>query len=333
MGKTVFVLGAGASKDFGNNMPIGEELAATIDDMLIKEFADASMHSDGLVKDAFRRGTGLYREHRAAAIQIGKSLHSKSSIDELIDEWSDFPEFSNVAKHAIAAALLTAEFRSNLCHSIHDEVAWASAFRPMRDSWASWLFRNVGGQGVQRRHAFQAFSDVAFVTFNYDRCLEQFLLANFMHTCNLHQDVALAALNNVEIHHAYGRLGPLSSDGTLFTVPYGSTDPYHIHKAATQIKTFTEEVESGAAQRIRNTIFHAGRLIFLGFGFHNRNLDLLFGNNCNCPDIPVFGTSSILETRAWTQPAARFETASRQFWRKMIASEFMRTDGEDVLFG
>ncbi|MET3666871.1 hypothetical protein [Caulobacter sp. 1776] len=161
MGKTVFVLGAGASKDFGNAMPVGEELAAIIDRMLIGEFADASMSSDGLVKDAFRRNTGLNREHRAAAIQIGKSLHSKPSIDELIDEWSDFPEFTNVAKHAIAAALLTAELNSSLCRAITDEVGWASAFRPMRDSWASWLFRNVGGQGVQRRQAFQAFSSVA----------------------------------------------------------------------------------------------------------------------------------------------------------------------------
>ncbi|MET3666870.1 hypothetical protein [Caulobacter sp. 1776] len=171
------------------------------------------------------------------------------------------------------------------------------------------------------------------MTFNYDRCLEQFLLANFMHTCNLPQESALTALDNIEIQHAYGWLGPIVADRHPKSVPYGTTDPMHVSWAASQIKTFTEEVESGAAERIRNTILCADRLIFLGFGFHDRNLDLLFGKNCNCPEIPVAGTNSLFETRAWSRLAARFQTAASQLWLNDNTSSFMKNRGEDVLFG
>jgi len=332
MGKTVFVLGAGASKDFGAAMPIGAELAAAIDAMLISEFADGSMSSAGLVKDALRRSGGLTGEHRQAALQIGSSLHTKPSIDELIDEWSDFPQFATVAKLAIAACLLRAEGQSGLMHKLEDKVAWATAFRPMRDSWASWLYQNVGGPSIQRRFAYRAFNHVAFVTFNYDRCLEQFLLANFMHACNLPLNDAAHALAQIEIHHAYGHLGRLAVDGHPQAVDFGTLEPFSVHRAASQIKTFTEEVETGAAERIWSTVQNADRLIFLGFGFHSRNLDLLFGTGRKCPELFVAGTSSLIGTRAWGATVDRLNSAKRQLWKNLFSKEFMQQHGEDALF-
>lgn len=332
MRKTVFVLGAGASKDFGASMPVGEELAATIDRTLLEEFSNGSTASEGLIKNSFRQHGGLTPDHRKAALQIGKSLHSKPSIDELIEEWKEFPELAAVAKRSIAASLLIAESQSALMIPLDDEIGWATAFRPLRNSWASWLFRNVGGEGVQRRQAFQAFSEVAFITFNYDRCLEQFLLANFVHTCGLAEDVARAAMQQVEVHHAYGSLGALAPASTPVSTPFGGADTWSVQSAAAQIKTFTEEVESGAAEKIRHTVAKASRIIFLGFGFHERNLNLLFGDCGNCPAVPVAGTCSILDTRAWRVPASRFEAASRQTWDRRFAAEFMSLRGEEALF-
>ncbi len=323
---------SGSLKGLWRTHACRRRIGRPIDSTLITEFSEASPSGEGLIKDSFRQGGGLLSDHRRAALQICKSLHSKPSIDELIDEWKAYPEFANVAKHAIAASLLTAESNSALMIPINDEVRWAMTFRPLRGSWASWLFRNVGGSGVQRRHAFQAFSDVAFVTFNYDRCLEQFLLANFIHTCDLAEDVARAALKQVEIHHAYGSLGAIEPANTPVAAPFGSITPWAVKSAAGQIKTFTEEVESGAAEKIRRTIASANRIIFLGFGFHKRNLDLLFGTDLDCPNVPVAGTCTLLETRAWRIPAGRFGTAKHQIWERAFAADFMGRRGEEALF-
>ena len=51
--------------------------------------------------------------------------------------------------------------------------------------------------------------DISFITFNYDRSLEQFLYFAFKHWEGLPEDVCVDRVRDLQINHIYGKLGPL----------------------------------------------------------------------------------------------------------------------------
>lgn len=60
--------------------------------------------------------------------------------------------------------------------------------------------------------------------------------------------------------------------------------------AAEKIKTFTEQVEDEALQRgIGDSIREADRIVFLGFGYHRQNIELL--KSVGKKNVQILGTS------------------------------------------
>jgi hypothetical protein len=96
--RLVFVIGAGASKDFGEKaMPVGTELANRIEARLNTEFRQNSRDYSGPIASALMRcASGMTEEMRAAANKIAISIHAKDSIDDLLDEWRDRPQMIRV---------------------------------------------------------------------------------------------------------------------------------------------------------------------------------------------------------------------------------------------
>lgn len=320
LGKLVFVLGAGASRAFGENMPIGAQLADTIQEKLHREFSRKG--HDGPIKNGLRRRPGgMNGAHEAAAVQIIASLQSKPSIDELIDEWPDRPEIAEVGKAAIAASILEAEAETQLSLSLEEKAEWGLILRKLRDTWAGTLVREIGGPSAHRRELARLFSEVAFVTFNYDRCLEQYLMANLLHTASMSYGAAADALRNIEIHHCYGSLGDLpfgSSDGV---VDYGSSDLWAVMRASERIKTFSED--PGEVGAIQSLVQSARRIVFIGFGFHDRNIDLLFGEGLKVPRRSVcMGTQVGLRPRVIRNVDARFADCN-PMWEDCYADKYM----------
>lgn len=57
---------------------------------------------------------------------------------------------------------------------------------------------------------------------------------------------------------------------------FGGGSPQQLAAVAQQVRTFTERVEEGdELAAMRATIASADRLVFLGFGFHRQNVELL----------------------------------------------------------
>jgi hypothetical protein len=330
MGKTVFILGAGASKDFGGSMPVGTQLAQMITDELLFEI-DREGGPEGPVVQTFREFKGGWsRELAREAIQIVKSITAKDSIDELLNEWAgDRPDMMKIGKCVIAYCLLEAESRTLLVSSLNEEMAWARQLQSLRTSWAGILFRKAGGPSLPRRRAYQAFSNIAFITFNYDRCLERFLLAQFIHVCGLTESEAFEALSTVEIIHAYGDLGDLKQANVPAQVPYGSSEPWSINYASERIRTFTEDFVTGHDATIQSVVSSAARLVFIGFGFHPRNLDLLFGTGQGAPDLPCFGTAPTKVLNPISQD--RFTSARSAQWITEHSAQFMELHGDYAL--
>jgi hypothetical protein len=124
------------------------------------------------------------------------------------------------------------------------------------------------------------FDHVSFIVFNYDRCIEHF----FEHAIASHFLLDLSAASqivqkNLRIVHPYGDLGPLH--GTKANVNFGEKFEPATHAAADgiyamsqRLLTFTESRKAQGA-KAKAMISKAQRLVFLGFGFGEQNVELL----------------------------------------------------------
>ena len=114
MGKTVFILGAGASKDLDTWFPTGAELASQIQGFLTgeRDRYQQSRTDVGPILQALLRTTGLGDVEWAAIERIRKGIVTAESIDEFIDEYADVPRLAEIGKLAIVQSILFSESRS-----------------------------------------------------------------------------------------------------------------------------------------------------------------------------------------------------------------------------
>jgi hypothetical protein len=141
---------------------------------------------------------------------------------------------------------------------------------------------------------------VAFIVFNYDRCIEQFLMHAIMAVYKVPEEVAAEIVSWVDIYHPYGTVGNLpwvtARRVNHEIIGFGEAPtPQQLLKIIRGIKTFTEGTDDRISEimAIRNQMERASRIVFLGFAYHKLNLRLLLGDN---PIIPeknrrVFGTA------------------------------------------
>ena len=133
--------------------------------------------------------------------------------------------------------------------------------------------------GVPRASVEQMFAHVSFVVFNYDRCIEQYfeqaIASHFL------LDLATAAdlvRRHLKIVHPYGDLGALQGTNSVYfghefhpgTFEGGSG----IYEISQRLLTFTQSKNAKGAEA-KDLISKAKRLVFLGFGFGEQNVELL----------------------------------------------------------
>jgi len=288
----VFVVGAGASLDFGKSMPIGPELALRVEAALNEEFRpDPS--GLGPIKRALKRSTvGLRPEHHDAADAIRDSLGFSSSIDNLLNGWTDVPETALVAKLAIADQILRGEHDSDIgATGYADNETARRRIAALKDNWLHYIVRHIGGTRHER-NVEDNFRDVAFIVFNYDRCIEQYLYWAFQMAGGLTPARAAKAVRAIPIVHAYGQLGSLPYDQpNRRAVAFGAKDRLSV-SIANQIRTYTEEARDQKLLRsIQTLAIGADKIVFLGFAYHRQNLDLLFPKGIGPIDCKVWGTA------------------------------------------
>lgn len=121
-------------------------------------------------------------------------------------------------------------------------------------------------------------SSVVLIIFNYDRCIEHFLVHSLQNYHGMHESRAADLVAGMEIYHPYGSVGPLPFGAQRGAMDFGGApDPQQLLALASDIKTFTEgtDPESSEILAIREHIRNAGKVVFLGFAFHKLNLRLL----------------------------------------------------------
>ncbi len=290
MGETVFVLGAAANKEFDSAypMPVGSELAQAIQNVLRADLQNLDNPYHGEISGIIMRdGGGFSDKHIAAMKRIEAGIAFKESIDEFIDEWKDLDFLEYVAKTCIAKIILDSERNMCLGRVSTEPLDISYAMSQIRESWLGLLLRLVNPQ-IRRRDTKSSLDGISFVTFNYDRCLEQAIFFYLHHTQGMSIKEASNRLAEIPIFHVYGSLGKLpiqEKEG----IPFGAPQIYAA-KAARDIRTFTEEIDSQHALNMQKLVKDAEKIVFLGFGYHERNMEILRTNDCS-DQVQIFGTS------------------------------------------
>lgn len=216
--KMLFVVGAGASVEFG--LPTGAELAETISKKMDVRFEHGKSPAGNGDVDLYQKVTrNLQRDvnqFQKAAWLIRDGIVLSRSIDDFLDLHHTDPFVVEYGKAAIVKSVLQAERASRLYFG---GTSGRDAFLPgnITDAWLVKFMRMLS-PGISRENVGEIFDRVSFVIFNYDRCVEFFLLHALQELYALEERAAKSILDDLDIVHPYGVIEQ--------AVPFGHTDPY-----------------------------------------------------------------------------------------------------------
>jgi hypothetical protein len=276
--RTLFVVGAGASAEV--NFPVGTQLARTIGkklDIRIDRYDRGSTSGDldiwADVQRNARSETGVLQK---ACWLIRDGVFLASSIDDFLDIHGQNEHVKRMGKVAIVKAILEAERASSLYFNrsnVNDKM-------PMAKVEGTWLvkFMRMLIRGTPLDKVETIFDNVAFIVFNYDRCIEHFLFHAIQQAYAIDGARASSVMAKLRIIHPYGAVAKMpyaAHDGIAFG---GDADelqaPYW--NLSNRIRTYTEQItDDGELSAIRDQVVRAERLVFLGFAFHDQNMRLL----------------------------------------------------------
>jgi hypothetical protein len=283
--ETVFILGAGASAEFG--LPTGLGLAQAIRKKMDVRFrhgfepvgnGDHDLYQ--ALKDSLPR---VEKEQLLPALwRIRDGITLSNSIDDFLDRHQSDRLMQLAGKAAIASAILDAERDSSL---MPEEMGQRFKIEKTESTWLLKLIRMMGTGVVANR----IFDSVSFISFNYDRTLEQFLFQTVQDLYALDDEETASVMSQARIFHPYGSLGPISGASEIITFGgfRGHTPPYP--KLTNEIFTYTEKIrDQQEIATIHEVMQRAHQLVFLGFGFHLQNMQLL---KANMDQKPVYATA------------------------------------------
>src|SRR4051812_27414002 len=179
---TVLVLGAGASIPYG--FPSGAKLV----EMICGEAGQRYLNKIAPLGQKLR----IISQSRIEGFQDALRRSGELSIDAFLE---DRPEFIELGKKLIACALIPCEVEANLWNDISK-------------SWYHYLFKSMSCR-------FEDFSKnkITFVTYNYDRSLEHFLMQRIKNKYPVTAEAAEAAFRQIKIIHLHGTLCPYDPSG------------------------------------------------------------------------------------------------------------------------
>jgi hypothetical protein len=281
--KTLFVVGAGASAEFG--LPMGSLLARQItskmDIRYERGFEYVGTGDQRLYEQLAQAQRTNPDQWHPAAMRIRDGLPFAQSIDDFLDQRRSDRWVNLYGKAAICKAILEAERESKLYFNVlnRDEPFDVSA---MADTWLV-KFMYMLCRGIPREDVSRVFERVSFIVFNYDRCIEHFLISALERAYSIKSDDAAAIVDKLDILHPYGSVGRLSQ------VAYGNSSANCI-ALAEQIKTYTEQAdEETVLNKIRGLVDTAECVVFLGFAYHSQNMQMLRTETANSK--VVYGTT------------------------------------------
>lgn len=290
--KTLFIIGAGASIDFG--MPLGTDLAAQMQSGARFEFDHGGQLVSGdkaaywALRRHYPKNEDLNLVLRGMR-EISNGIVTADSIDTFIDRYEHDDGVRQAGKFLIAYYILKAERASLLKHRRDGQFDdYALNLGSLSKLWVT-PFRSMLFSDLKKAGPTKLSDSLRVISFNYDRCLERFLQEAFRQGFGQTTQEAAEIVRSLDIFHPYGSLGrlPPADFGTgAGEVAFGQAlDEVDLRAISAGLLTFTEQLNSRDMERCGQMVGWAERIVFLGFGFHPANMRLLGSAFPHSPDI------------------------------------------------
>jgi len=276
----VFVVGAGASCEVG--LPSGEGLTTSIASLLNLKFASGNpmpIQGSPLISDALRCAPGGdFNRHLSAARRVAEGMPLAASIDSYIHAHDGDELIELCGKVAIVTSVLKAERESRL---YADLVRGPDALAPLSIVRGTcWQLLCEDCTSVDQLG--ERLQTVKFIVFNYDRCIEHFMVNAAQQYYSIDRGKAAAVVSKINFFHPYGTVARLPwQAGTGDAFAYGAFDDLNapqLLKLRNNIKTFNETTDDTDSEivELRKALNEAERIVFLGFAYHRQNMKLLW---------------------------------------------------------
>jgi hypothetical protein len=273
----IFVIGAGASREY--NFPLGSELKEAIASAVKFRFEYGSSElisgSPGLLDHIRRHVKGdaarANEYTKAASILVG-AIPSFISVDEALHFVSESPHAVEVGKIAIVDQILKAERESTLAFN-------PKTGRPgeLPGGWIAEMF-SMALAGIQRKDLRSIFDQVTFINFNYDRAVEQYLYWALQERASATAEEAGEIVAKLNVLRPYGSIGQFAPDmGSAFS--FGTTAYFDPFSRLKDLGTYTDQTPMHDSAAMTAAISGAKLIIFLGFGYHRSNMDIIVGKH------------------------------------------------------
>lgn len=268
---TVFIIGAGASHEFG--LPVGEALMKTIQ-INCRFRTDHWTILEGIepiykcIVNRYTKDDDKIDARLLGMAEINRAIDHAGSIDEFINRHTGDEVIAEVGKIQIAYAILEAERRSKLATTPLGTAT--SSPSQLSDTWIN-SFTRMLFDGVRNSDVDNVGSNITIICFNYDRCIEMYLEHAIMNAFrDVSPDRARQIVARINIIHPYGSLGGLNEH------PFGSdVSPQRLRQMSDNIVTWSESRASERAPKIQHAMANASTIVFLGFAFAPQNMRLL----------------------------------------------------------
>ncbi|MFW8589883.1 hypothetical protein ACOI22_03675 [Glaciecola sp. 2405UD65-10] len=270
--QTVYVVGAGAGVDLG--FPTGEQLKKNIANFLrcqVDQWGDCKKMDKTLKRIILTdQDSNKHTTDMALCNRIADSMPLSMSIDNFIDSNRDDERIASLSKIAIIKCIAESEKNS----TIYGFSKQLKNYANLDNIWLSKLFQTLS-QNCTLGELKNRFSQISFIIFNYDRCVEEFLIRCVETVYGVKRGEAESTVNSIEFIHPYGSLGSLFKAKNN-VIEFGKElDATEIEELSSNIRTFTEGLRYVTQrERLQSVLNKAERIIFLGFAFHPINMEL-----------------------------------------------------------
>ncbi|MGE3979940.1 MAG: hypothetical protein AB7F70_00785 [Candidatus Omnitrophota bacterium] len=279
-----FVLGAGASCDFG--YPTGLELIRNISKSLLKPSEKLLQELDLLesVAEMLEAAWSTNLKLSNYCQMLGNRIYFSgvTSIDRFISINQDNNVYQDICKYMIVRELLSAERRSlNPCAKEEGNLS-NECFR-WRQNWLRVFFgcffvKNT----IDDLLKYLECNKVCFISFNYDRLMEYFLVQAIINLYGLEiegkpEDLKKlnTVMNAVKILHVYGKFDGKNIDIKKLLRDYGALGG-DISSLSKNIQTI--RFDQTLPDEYSLVIEKSKKVYFLGFGFDDMNVNILTKN-------------------------------------------------------
>jgi hypothetical protein len=170
-------------------------------------------------------------------------------------------------------------------------------FSEIANTWYVRLWK-ILTEGADLAALGERLASIAFIIFNYDRCVEHFFIHALQTKYGLDVIQAIQMFSLIEIRHPYGVVGALPWQSGAQNVPFGgSPESDKLLCLANRIGSvayregYVDKIARISLDALRQVVAQSETLVFLGMAYHPGNLALVSPSPAQTTVRRCFGTA------------------------------------------